>query len=121
MKTTHSDTKSPVPCPGEVTQVVEHCFRHESGKIISTLTRIFGIEHINRAEDVVQETLARALQTWPYYGIPQNPAAWITQVAKNLALDLIRREKIFHNKQTEIARLIDHDSPNATAENAPNR
>jgi RNA polymerase sigma factor (sigma-70 family) len=118
MTTTHSDSKSPVPPSGEVTQVVEHCFRHESGKIISTLTRIFGIEHINRAEDVVQETLARALQTWPYYGIPQNPAAWITQVAKNLALDLIRREKIFHNKEIEIARLIDHDSANTTAENA---
>jgi RNA polymerase sigma factor (sigma-70 family) len=118
MKTTYSDTKSPLPPSGEVTQVVEHCFRHESGKIISTLTRIFGIEHINRAEDVVQETLARALQTWPYYGIPQNPAAWITQVAKNLALDLIRREKIFHNKEIEIARLIDQDSANTTAENA---
>jgi RNA polymerase sigma factor (sigma-70 family) len=118
MTTTHSDSKSPVPPSGEVTQVVEHCFRHESGKIISTLTRIFGIEHINRAEDVVQETLARALQTWPYYGIPQNPAAWITQVAKNLALDLIRREKIFHNKEIEIARLIDQDSANTTAENA---
>jgi RNA polymerase sigma factor (sigma-70 family) len=118
MTTAHSDTKSPVPPFGEVTQVVEHCFRHESGKIISTLTRIFGIEHINRAEDVVQETLARALQTWPYYGIPQNPAAWITQVAKNLALDLIRREKIFHNKEGEIARLIDQDSTDSTAENA---
>jgi RNA polymerase sigma factor (sigma-70 family) len=118
MTTTHSDPKTPAAPPAEVTQVVEHCFRHESGKIISTLTRIFGIEHINRAEDVVQETLARALQTWPYYGIPQNPAAWITQVAKNLALDLIRREKIFHNKEIEIARLIDQDSTTATAENA---
>ena len=47
----------------------------------------------------------------------RNPAAWITQVAKNLALDLIRREKIFHNKQIEIARLIEQDSANATAEN----
>jgi RNA polymerase sigma factor (sigma-70 family) len=118
MTMTHSDPKTPAAPPGEVTQVVEHCFRHESGKIISTLTRIFGIEHINRAEDVVQETLARALQTWPYYGIPQNPAAWITQVAKNLALDLIRREKTFHNKEIEIARLIDQDSTPATAENA---
>jgi RNA polymerase sigma factor (sigma-70 family) len=118
MKTTHSDNKTPVSPPGEVTQVVEHCFRHESGKIISTLTRIFGIEHINRAEDLVQETLARALQTWPYYGIPHNPAAWITQVAKNLALDLIRREKIFHNKEIEIARSMDQDSTNAIAENA---
>jgi len=120
MTTTRSDIEIPVPAPGEVTQVVEHCFRHESGKIISTLTRIFGIEHINRAEDVVQETLARALQTWPYYGIPRNPAAWITQVAKNLARDLIRRDKIFRNKEIEIARLLDQDSADATAENAFN-
>src|SRR5918995_1501986 len=118
MKTTDFDAKSPVPPSGEVSQVVEHCFRHESGKIISTLTRIFGIEHINRAEDLVQETLARALQTWPYYGIPQKPAAWITQVAKNLALDLIRREKIFHNKEIEIASSMDQDSPDAIPEDA---
>ena len=117
MTMTPSETNTPVPPPREVSQVVEHFFRHESGKIISTLTRIFGIEHLNRAEDVVQETLARALQTWPYYGIPRNPAAWITQVAKNLALDLIRREKIFHNKEVEIARLIEQDSADGTAEN----
>lgn len=86
--------------------------------MISTLTRIFGIEHLTRAEDVVQETLARALQTWPYYGIPRNPAAWITQVSKNLALDLIRREKIFHNKESEIVRLIEQDAATVTAEDA---
>ncbi|MCA9810141.1 MAG: sigma factor, ECF subfamily protein, partial [Candidatus Dadabacteria bacterium] len=45
--------------------MVEHCFRHEAGKMVSTLTRIFGARHINLAEDVVQEALARALQTWP--------------------------------------------------------
>jgi RNA polymerase sigma factor (sigma-70 family) len=118
MTTTSRESKTPMAPPGEVTQVVEHFFRHESGKMISTLTRIFGIEHLTRAEDVVQETLARALQTWPYYGIPRNPAAWITQVAKNLALDLIRREKLFHNKETEIARWIEQDSATATADTA---
>jgi predicted RNA polymerase sigma factor len=92
-----SEITPPKAQPGEVTQVVEHFFRHEAGKILSTLTRILGIEHLNRAEDVVQETLVRALQTWPYYGIPRNPSAWITQVAKNLALDLIRRDKVFRN------------------------
>lgn len=95
------------PAPGEVTQVVEHFFRHEAAKMVSTLTRIFGIEHMNRAEDVVQETLARALQTWPYYGIPKNPSAWITQVAKNLALDLIRRDKVFRNKEGQITHLME--------------
>ncbi len=86
--------------------------------MVSTLTRIFGIEHLNRAEDVVQETLVRALQTWPYYGIPRNPAAWITQVAKNLALDLIRRDKIFRNKEIEITRLMEQGSADPTAENS---
>src|SRR5690349_24351972 len=104
---TNSETIPPKPAPGEITQVVEHFFRHEAGKMVSTLTRIFGIEHMNRAEDVVQETLARALQTWPYYGIPKNPSAWITQVAKNLALDLIRRDKVFRNKENEIAHLME--------------
>lgn len=53
------------PLSGEVPQVVEHLFRHESGKLVATLTRIFGVEHLTLAEDVVQEALARALQTWP--------------------------------------------------------
>jgi len=95
--------------------VVEHFFRHEAGKIVSTLTRIFGIEHLNRAEDVVQETLVRALQTWPYYGIPNNPSAWITQVAKNLALDLIRRDRVFRVKENEIAHLMEQVSADSHA------
>jgi RNA polymerase sigma-70 factor (ECF subfamily) len=53
---TKSETTTPVAPPGEVTQVVDHFFRHESGKMISTLTRIFGVEQLSRAEDVVQET-----------------------------------------------------------------
>jgi RNA polymerase sigma-70 factor (ECF subfamily) len=106
-----------------VTQVVEHFFRHESGKMISTLTRIFGIEHLNRAEDVVQETLAKALQTWPYYGIPKNPSAWITQVAKNLALDLLRRDRVFRNKENEITHLMEQvsaDSGTAPSDSVEN-
>ncbi len=104
------------PPPGQISQVVEHFFRHEAGKMISTLTRIFGIEHLNRTEDVVQETLVRALQTWPYYGIPKNPSAWITQVAKNLAFDLLRREKVFRSKTAEIAHLIGNISAESSGE-----
>src|SRR5690606_36734313 len=52
--------------------------------------------------DVVQEALIRALQTWPYEGVPNNPAAWLMQTAKHLALDLIRREKTFRTKQPEL-------------------
>ena len=78
--------------------------------MVSTLTRIFGIEHLNLAEDVVQEALARALQTWPFYGVPKNPSAWIMRVSRNLALDVIRREKVFRDKESQIAGLIEHGS-----------
>src|SRR5437867_13170296 len=95
------------PPPGQVCEVVEHLFRHEAAKMVATLTGIFGIEHLTLAEDVVQEALARALQTWPYYGIPKNPSAWIMRVSCNLALDVVRREKVFRGKEPELTRLTE--------------
>ena len=74
---------------------------------VATLTRIFGVEHLTLAEDVVQEALARALQTWPFYGVPQNPSAWIMRASRNLALDVVRRQKVFRDKEAEIVRLMD--------------
>ncbi len=98
-----------------VSRLVEHLFRHEAGKMVATLTRIFGIERWNLAEDVVQESLSRALQTWPYRGVPENPSAWIMRASRNLALDVIRREKIFRGKEAEITRSIERDgSPSET-------
>ncbi len=98
--------------PPEAFQVVEHLFRHEAGKIVATLTRIFGLEHLTLAEDVLQEALARALQTWPFYGVPKNPSAWIMRAARNLALDVVRRQKVFREKEPEIIRLIEQESAN---------
>jgi RNA polymerase sigma factor (sigma-70 family) len=94
----------------EVFQVVEHLFRHEAGKMVAILTGIFGIAHLTLAEDVVQDALARALQTWPFYGVPDNPAAWIMRASRNRALDVIRREKVFRDKEPEIIRLMEHES-----------
>jgi RNA polymerase sigma factor (sigma-70 family) len=99
--------KNTVPASSEVPGIVEHLFRHEGAKMVAILTRIFGIEHLNLAEDVVQEALARALQTWPFYGVPKNPSAWIMRASRNLALDVVRRRKVFQNKQSEIIRLMD--------------
>jgi RNA polymerase sigma factor (sigma-70 family) len=104
-------TNTKEPPLGEVSQVVEHLFRHESGKMVAMLTRIFGIEHLTLAEDVVQEALSRALQTWPFYGVPKNPAAWIMRASRNLALDVVRREKVFRDKEIEIVRLMEERSP----------
>lgn len=93
---------APASPPADISQLTEHFFRHEAGKLVAVLTGIFGLDRLQLAEDVVQEAMVRALQTWPYYGVPRNPAAWLTQAAKNLALDTIRREKNFQEKQPQI-------------------
>jgi len=78
-------------------------FIRESARLVATLTAHLGTHHLQLAEDVVQEALVRALQTWPYRGVPQNPAAWLMQTAKNLALDHLRREQRWNDKQDGIA------------------
>ena len=108
------DTASSPPA-GEISRLADHLFRHEAGKLVSILTGMFGIDRLQLAEDVVQESLVRALQTWPYYGVPKNPAAWLTQTAKNLALDMIRREKLFADKQPQIIACIEQWSGDAAA------
>lgn len=72
--------------------------------MIATLVRIFGPARIDLAEEVVQEAVIRALEQWPYRGVPQNPVAWLIEVAKNRALDALRRESSFEAKAGEILR-----------------
>lgn len=83
-------------------KVVEHLFRREAGRITSVLTRIFGIENIELAEDVVQDTLLKALQHWPYNGIPDNPSAWLFRSAKNRAVDILRHKKLNQKYSEEL-------------------
>ncbi|MGB8168193.1 MAG: sigma-70 family RNA polymerase sigma factor [Chthoniobacteraceae bacterium] len=91
----------------QATQITEHFFRQEGARLVATLTAHLGTHRLQLAEDVVQEALVRALQTWPYRGVPDNPAAWLTQTAKNLALDQLRREQRWQDKQQGIA--ADHE------------
>lgn len=102
------DTSTPL---ASVPHLVEHLFRHESAKMVAVLTRIFGIEHFGLAEDVVQEALARALQTWPFYGVPEKPSAWIMRASRNLALDFVRRQKSFRDREPAIIHAIERDLP----------
>ncbi|HJT80626.1 MAG TPA: sigma-70 family RNA polymerase sigma factor [Chthoniobacterales bacterium] len=103
--------------PGtDISRLTDHLFRHEAGKLTSVLTGIFGISRLQLAEDVVQEALIRAFRTWPYTGVPENPAAWLTQTAKNLALDVIRREKLFHDKEPEIVSFMEEWASDAASE-----
>ena len=61
--------------------------------MVSVLIKIFGTENITLAEDVVQDALVKALETWKFKGIPDNPRAWLYRTAKNKAIDIIRRNK----------------------------
>ena len=80
-----------------VQSLVDNLFRHESGKLIAVLTKIFGPKNLELSEDVVQDTLLKALEYWKFHGVPANPSAWLFTVARNKALDVIRREK--HKKE----------------------
>src|SRR3954452_5828881 len=96
----------PLPVANErqnIPQLVDHLFRHQAGQVVATLTRIFGLHHLELAEDVVQDTLLKALGQWPYHGIPDNPGAWIMRVARNQALDVLRREQRLLSKHEELA------------------
>ncbi len=81
-------------------------FRHESGKMVSVLTRIFGSENLELVEDVVQDSLVEAIKRWPYKGIPANPSGWLFTVAKNKALKIINREKYQKKYSTDVAHLL---------------
>lgn len=87
---------------GDVHQLVDHLFRREAGRMVAGLTRIFGPAHLDLAEDVVQEALLQALRTWPFRGLPDNPAGWLVQVAKNRALDALRRNASLAGKEEDI-------------------
>jgi RNA polymerase sigma-70 factor (ECF subfamily) len=78
-----------------VHQTVDHLFRHEAGKMVSVLSKLLGLRHLDIAHDIVQDTLLQALSTWTYNGLPDNPAAWLTKVAKNKAVDYLRRDRNF--------------------------
>ncbi len=83
------------PATEKIDHLIGHLFRHEAGKMAAVLTRMLGTENFNVAEDLVQDTLVKAMETWPFYGIPNNPSAWLYRVAKNRAIDFIR------NRQTK--------------------
>lgn len=85
-----------------VPQLIEHFFRYESGKLTAVLTKILGTGNIAMAEDIVQETLIKAMHNWSYGQVPDNPSAWIMRTAKNLAVDHLRRDTNFKSKRSEV-------------------
>ncbi len=78
--------------------------------MVATLTRVLGVANVALAEDVVQDALCRALETWSIRGIPEDPAAWLMTAAKNRALDVLRRERTVRRFAPEVAWHIESDA-----------
>src|SRR4051812_39942329 len=79
-------------------ELIPHLFRTEYSKICAVLSRFFGIDYLEVAEDIASETFLLALETWSYKGIPENPVAWLYVVAKNKAKNYIQRNTLFATK-----------------------
>lgn len=111
-----------MPDPGQSTvpasRMVEHFFRHETGRLHGTLVRLFGLQNLTLIEDVTQEALLRALRTWSIGGLPENPSAWITRVAMNIARDALRHQRLSIAKEPAIVTHLEQtfSKPSAGAE-----
>lgn len=82
-------------------KLVDHLFREEAGKMTAILIRLFGFRNAELAEDIVQETFLSAMRNWPLKQIPDDPSAWLMQVAKNKAINVVRREQRIRDKNRD--------------------
>ncbi len=82
----------------EQQDLIPHLFRTEYRKITAVLCKLFGIEHIEIAEDIASDTFLSAVERWTFKGIPENPIAWLYSVAKNKAKNYFTHNKIFTQK-----------------------
>lgn len=90
-------------------ELTEHLFRHEWGRMVGAITRIFGVHNLALAEDVVQEAFCRATEVWAFRGVPENPSAWLMTTAKNCALDVLRRERTARTFAPELGRVLESE------------
>lgn len=92
-----------------ISAAVEKVFRQESGRVLAAL--ISTLRDFELAEDVFQDALLVALDRWPRDGLPHNPGAWITAVARRKAIDRLRRQKTYVQKLGELEAMIGPASP----------
>src|SRR6187549_3987495 len=77
------------------TELIPHLFRLEYSKMTAVLCRLFGLRHIEIAEDIVSETFLKATEVWSINGLSENPTAWLYTVAKNKTKDYLKRNAFF--------------------------
>lgn len=79
-------------------QLAEHFFRHSYARTVAILTRYFGLDQVEMAEDIVQDTLVEAMEKWSIHGLPDNPDGWVMDVAKKKTINLLKRKQLFMSK-----------------------
>ncbi|MFN0248026.1 MAG: RNA polymerase sigma factor [Kofleriaceae bacterium] len=84
----------------DVRRAIDAVFRIESARLVAGLARI--TRDVGVAEELAQDALVTALEKWPETGIPDNPGAWLMHVAKNRALDRVRRTTLVDRKHEQI-------------------
>src|SRR5512146_2356040 len=84
-------------------RVIERTFREESGQILAAL--IASIGDFSVAEDALQDAVEAALRQWPREGLPRNPTAWLTAIARRRAIDRLRRDATLMRKQETLTAL----------------
>jgi RNA polymerase sigma factor (sigma-70 family) len=86
-------------------RAIEAVWRIESARLIAGLARI--VRDVGLAEDLAQDALVAALETWPESGVPDNPGAWLMATAKHRAIDALRRAGTLERKQQELVRELE--------------
>jgi len=90
----------------EQSELIPHLFRTEYRKIVAVLCKLFGIDHIETAEDIVSNTFLQAAELWGVKGPPPNPAGWLYIAAKNKTKDYLKRNANFRqNISKELSRI----------------
>ncbi|ULT41639.1 hypothetical protein KRR40_44770 [Niabella defluvii] len=79
-------------------ELIPHLFRTEYRKMVAVLCSLFGLQHIETAEDIVSDTFLSAAELWGLKGVPGNPVAWLYTVAKNKTKNHLKRGTIFDQK-----------------------
>lgn len=89
-----------------VRDILPHLFREEYAKMTAVLCRLFGIQHIEIAEDIASDTFLKASEYWVIHGVPENPGAWLYTVAKNKAKDYYKHTSIAEEKLQEVFKTV---------------
>jgi RNA polymerase sigma factor (sigma-70 family) len=95
-----------------MTELGEHFFRHEYGRLVAILSRRVGVFHLEAVEDAVQYALLMAVETWPKQTVPENPSAWLFRVAHNRFVGELRQRR----RHAALAEQQDRGEPDAIDE-----